>query len=175
MSTTKEPRMNNRRSSNEEIPFRRKEDQLKYDVTNKIVGAIKWLVVLNIVIMLIFYNTISNQNTTDTYQLKILNDLNEKVTLIQKKIDSNKTMGTVVSQNDPVPQDVFLPGICNACHHLKENSINIRASWSKDDFKKYVRGEIRIPSNGVMPKFSSSQITDEDLDTIYLQIIKNTK
>ena len=41
MSTTKEPRMNNRRSSNEEIPFRRKEDQLKYDVTNKIIGAIK--------------------------------------------------------------------------------------------------------------------------------------
>ena len=168
MSTTKEPRINRR--IQEEIPFRRKEDQLRYDITNKIVSAIKWLIALNMVILFVFYNTISNQNSTDTYQLKILNDLNEKVTLMQRKMDSSGGSNKVESVSES-----FLPGICNSCHHLKENSINIRASWSKDDFKKYVRGETRIPSNGVMPKFDPSQITDEDLDKIYLQIIKNIK
>lgn len=169
MSTTKEPRIN-RRLQQEEQPFRRKEDQLRFDITNKIVSTIKWLIVLNMVILFVFYNTISNQNSTDTYQLKILNDLNEKVTLMQRKLDSNGGYSKV----DTIGESL-LPGICNSCHHLKENAINIRASWSKDDFKKYVRGEMRIPSNSVMPKFSSSQITDEDLDNIYLQIIKNTK
>lgn len=169
MSTIKEPRTNRRISSYEDPPFRRKEDQLRYDITNKVVSAIKWLIALNMVILFIFYNTISNQNSTDTYQLKILNDLNEKVTLMSRKLekDSNNRVDVV--------SDSFLPGICNSCHHLKENAINIRASWSKDDFKKYVRGEIRVPANSIMPKFNPNQITDEDLDNIYLQIIKNAK
>lgn len=166
MSTTKEPRVNRRHQ--EEVPFRRKEDQLRYEITHKVVGAIKWLVALNMVILFIFYNTISNQNTTDTYQLKILNDLNEKVTIIQKRLDNQ-------NQPDINQTGIVLPGICNSCHHLKENSIILRASWTNEDFKKYVRGEIRIPSNSIMPKFSSSQITDEELDNIYQQIIRNTK
>ena len=165
MSTTREPRVNRR--VQEDQPFRRKEDQLKYDITLRVVGAIKWLVALNIIILFLFYNTISNQNSTDTYQLKILNDLNEKVTIIQKKLD-NQT-------RPEVSTGIVLPGICNSCHHLKENSIILRASWTNEDFKKYVRGEIRIPSNSIMPKFSSSQISDEDLDNIYQQIIRNTK
>lgn len=165
MSTTREPRGNRR--VQEDQPFRRKEDQLKYDITLRVVGAIKWLVALNIIILFLFYNTISNQNSTDTYQLKILNDLNEKVTIIQKKLD-NQT-------RPEVSTGIVLPGICNSCHHLKENSIILRASWTNEDFKKYVRGEIRIPSNSIMPKFSSSQISDGDLDNIYQQIIRNTK
>lgn len=169
MSTIKEPRANRRVSNYEDPPFRGKEDQLQYDITNKVVGAIKWLIALNMVILFIFYNTISNQNSTDTYQLKILNDLDEKVTLMSRKLENNS-----VNKNDVVAEP-FLPGICNSCHHLKENSINIRASWSKDDFKKYVRGEIRVPANSIMPKFNQNQISDEDLDNIYLQIIKNTK
>lgn len=153
------------RKRKEDPPFRRKEDQLRFDLIERIVGAIKWLIALVAIILYMFYSTINSQNRTDSYQLKILNDLNEKLVNLQKTINTDRNPNP---DRNPQP----LPGQCNVCHHLRENSIIIRTNWEYEDFRKYVRGELRIPENKIMPKFNRNQISDDEIRTIFEELKK---
>lgn len=51
----------------EDPPFRRKEDQLKFDMIEKTLTTTKWLIGLIVIILYFFYQTVSSQNQTDAY------------------------------------------------------------------------------------------------------------
>ena len=59
----------------EDPPFRRKEDQLKFDMIEKTLTTTKWLIGLIVIILYFFYQTVTSQNQTDAYQIKLQNEI----------------------------------------------------------------------------------------------------
>lgn len=150
MEELKKPIRNRRK---EDPPFRRKEDELKFNLFDKFLSLMKWLIALVILILFFFYRTIGSQNQTDQYQIKLLNELTEKVNSIAINQPSSKSV---------------VPGTCLVCHPFNSPSeLRRRSDLQLDNFKAYIRGTYRPISNTVMPKFDSSAITDKEIEDIY--------
>lgn len=144
------PRLNRRK---QDSPFRRKEDELRYNLFDRFLSLAKWLIALIIVILFFFYKTVSNQNQTDQYQIKLINELIDKVNHMQP----NKSL-----VND------IIPGSCLACHPMNTGAeLKIRSGYELSDFRAYVRGEKRIPENSVMPNFHKDNISDQQIERLY--------
>ena len=60
---------------------------------------------------------------------------------------------------------------CGACHN-ENNNIKVYASWNFNDFKNYMRGTKRIPQNNIMPNYTSSELSDLDIEKMY-EILKD--
>lgn len=60
---------------------------------------------------------------------------------------------------------------CGACHN-ENNVIKVYASWNFNDFKNYMRGTKRIPQNNIMPNYTSSELSDLDIEKMY-EILKD--
>ena len=146
----------------DDSPFRRKEDELRYNIIERMLSTFKWLVVLNMVVLYFFYSTINSQNITDAFQIKLMNDLTEKVN------QNTEILSKFYSKN-PVTQSI-IPGTCTACHVPDRMDIKIPREWALINFKEYVRGDIRIPNNGTMPKFDSKTIPDDQLEKIFIYL-----
>lgn len=133
--------------------FRRREDQLRYELFDKVISLSKWLIVLVLAILVFFYKTISGQNQTDQYQIKLLNEAIEKI----NHVNTNSS-----TKNE------IIPGTCLVCHPDNTPSqMKLRPNFSQDDFRAYIRGEIRIPDNTVMPKFNKDAISDQQIEKVY--------
>lgn len=143
----------------EDSPFRRKEDELRYNILERIMSAFKWLVVLNIVVLYFFYNTITSQNNTDTFQIKLLNDLSEKIDKSNKIIPKD-----YISIINPTPSK------CLTCHIQNKNDIIIRQNWGLREFKDYIRGNYRIPENKSMPHFTDNEVSDKEIEDIFIYL-----
>lgn len=153
------PRMTRRK---EDSPFRRKEDELRFNVIDNLVSMIKYLILVIAIILYFFYSVIKDQNNTDAYQIKLLNDITEKVNA------NNELLSRFYSKN-PIGDSV-VPGTCTACHVPGRMDIKIPKEWALQNFKDYVRGDIRIPNNGIMPKFDSKMILDDQLEKIFIYL-----
>ena len=141
----------------EDPPFRRKEDQLRFDVVDRTLSALKWLVALNMMVLYFFYQTVSTQNQTDAYQIKLQNEILSKLNSIQMVTPKEGS---------------FLPGSCIACHVPGRADIKLQKDWNYDNFKNYVRGTIRVPENNIMPKLDKDMVSDKELEQIYLNLKK---
>ena len=148
-----EPKKPTIRRRKDDPPFRRKEDELRFELFDRFLSLMKWLLLLSILILFFFYQTISSQNQTDQYQIKLLNELTEKVnTLVNQKYENNTP----------------IPGTCLVCHAVNgQNELRLKHSYTLSEFNDYVRGKYRPISNSVMPNFSSSVITDSEIEKIY--------
>lgn len=148
-----EPKKPTIRRRKEDSPFRRKEDELRFELFDRFLSLMKWLLLLSILILFFFYQTISSQNQTDQYQIKLLNELTEKV-------------NTLVNQNPE--NNTPIPGTCLVCHAINsQNELRLKHSYTLSEFNDYVRGKYRPISNSVMPNFSSSVISDSEIEKIY--------
>ena len=143
----------------EEIPtfqFRRREDQLRYELFDKVISLSKWLIILILAILFFFYKTISGQNQTDQYQIKLINEAIEKINHINTGTSN---------------QIEVIPGTCMVCHpDGTPSQLKLRNNFTQEDFRAYVRGERRIPENKVMPKFGNDKISDQQIDKIYIYL-----
>ena len=139
----------------EDPPFRRKEDQLRFDIVERILSTIKWLVALNIIVLYFFYKTISSQNQTDAYQIKLQNEILSKIAILNTSAQINTT-----------------PSSCIGCHVPGRMDIKLQKDWNYDNFRNYVRGTVRVPENNIMPKHDKDMISDKELEQLYLNLKK---
>lgn len=152
---------NSRKSKKIEEPkpiFRRREDEIKFEVIDKLTSYIKWLIAAILIILYFFYKTISNQNINDAYQIRLLTENADRLVRMEKYYSNN--VNTKV-----------LPSTCAVCHIPGRMDIIVPKEWTVDMFKYYVRGEgERFPSNGIMPKFNKAAISDQQLEEIFLDL-----
>lgn len=141
----------------EDPPFRRKEDQLRFDVVDRTLSALKWLVALNMMVLYFFYQTVSTQNQTDAYQIKLQNEILSKLNSIQMAAPKEGS---------------FLPSSCISCHVPGRADIKLHKDWNYDNFRNYVRGTVRVPENNIMPKLDKDMVSDKELEQIYLNLKK---
>jgi hypothetical protein len=150
MEESKKPTIRRRK---DDPPFRRKEDELKFNLFDRFLSLMKWLILLVMIILFFFYQTISSQNQTDQYQIKLLNELTEKVNAMANQ--KNTT-------NFPIP------GACLVCHAVNsQNELRLKHSYTLTEFNDYIRGKYRPISNSTMPNFDSSIISDIEIEKIY--------
>ena len=107
-----------------------------------------------------FYSIIITQNTTDAYQIKLLNEVNEKLSKQEQMLGIK-----FESQSRKA-----LPGTCIVCHAPGRFDIIIPKDWKYENFKDYVRGIVRVPENKTMPAFGPNIITDQQLEEIFLNL-----
>lgn len=158
----------------EETVFRRKEDKIKYEITNKVIGVVKWLIFLNLLLLYFFYSVTKDNKILVEYQMKMINDISQK---ISKNYTNNKadvvTSNNVMNHNyNKVFETSQNANKCASCHNTDMNVLFVRSIWNFEDFRKYVRGKIRIPSNNIMPNYTEKDITTKELEAIYFELTK---
>lgn len=157
-----EENINRMKRRKEDPPFRRKEDELRFNVIDNLLSMNKYLIIIIAIILYFFYSTVKDQNLTDAYQIKLLNDLTEKVNA------NNEILNKFVSKTS-IGENI-IPGTCTACHVPNRMDIKLPKEWALQNFKDYVRGEVRIPSNNTMPKFDSKMVQDDQLEKIFIYL-----
>ena len=159
--------------------FRRTNDVVQYQVFVSILKAyektlnlLKYTLIIIAIAIIFVYNSFSNDTTREDYQTLLLNDIILKLDDL-KKIQSG-------SNSPPVDKAKILERIldvshitkqCGACHN-SNNVIQIYASWNFNDFKNYMRGTKRMPQNNIMPNYTSSELSDLDIEKMY-EILKD--
>ena len=159
--------------------FRRTNGVVQYQVFVSILKAyektlnlLKYTLIIIAIAIIFVYNSFSNDTTREDYQTLLLNDIILKLDDL-KKIQSG-------SNSPPVDKAKILERIldvshntkqCGACHN-SNNVIKIYASWNFNDFKNYMRGTKRIPQNNIMPNYTSSELSDLDIEKMY-EILKD--
>lgn len=141
--------------------FRRREDEIKFDTIEKILSSIKYLIGLIAIILYFFYQIIISQNTTDAYQIKLLNEAIEKINKQEALLENRFSNGFTKKA---------LPGTCIGCHVPQRFDVVIPKDWKFDTFRDYVRGTTRVPANGVMPSFDKNILSDAQLEEIFVNL-----
>ena len=169
---------NNQKQPGEDFVFRRKEDQIKYDTTNKIVSIVKWLIALNFLLLYFFYSVTKDNKILVEYQMRMIGDISKKIERsqflqIQSPPGAPASQGMIKTESKEY-KSVFdtsvNAGKCMACHDSSQNPIALEPMWDYGDFRKYVRGEIRIPTNTIMPKYSENDISNGELEKMYFEL-----
>ena len=159
--------------------FSRTNDAVQYQVFvsilkayEKTINLLKYTLIIIAIAIIFVYNSFSNDTTREDYQIMMLNDVILKLDDL-KKIQSG-------SNSPPVDKAKILERIldvshntkqCGACHN-SNNVIKVYASWNFNDFKNYMRGTKRIPQNNIMPNYTSSELSDLDIEKMY-EILKD--
>lgn len=138
--------------------FRRKEDEVKYHTIDRLVGMMKYFVVIILIILYILYATITDYNKTNDYQLKLLNDIHSAIVPVENKQVIRNVKAFAVSADTSQ---------CKTCHANNTNVMYMKKDWKIEDFKSYVRGTKRDIPNSIMPKFTEEMIKDQDLEKMY--------
>lgn len=165
---------NNQKQPGEDFVFRRKEDQIKYDTTNKIVSIVKWLIVLNFILLYFFYSVTKDNKILVEYQMRMIGDISKKIerahfSEIPSPPGAPATQG-ISKEYKSVFDTSVNAGKCMSCHDSSQNPIRLEPMWDYGDFRKYVRGEKRIPTNTIMPKFLENDISNRELEKMYFEL-----
>ena len=151
-----------------DTPFRRKEDQLKYEITNKMISMVKWLIVLNGFILYFFFSEVSENKALTEYQLRLMRELGQK---IDQKIPDQAHAKLVAKTIDYLNENEATKQCVN-CHN-KENPVKILPSWGYKDFRDYIRGDFRIIDNPIMPKYTEKEFSERDIEKLYFRLMKD--
>ena len=159
--------------------FRRTNDAVQYQVFvsilkayEKTINLLKYTLIIIAIAIIFVYNSFSNDTTREDYQIQLLNDIVLKLDDLKKnqigtntnQIDKTKLLERIINISHNTKQ-------CGACHN-ENNVIKVYASWNFNDFKNYMRGIKRIPQNNIMPKYTSSELSDLDIEKMY-EILKD--
>ena len=159
--------------------FRRTNDAVQYQVFvsilkayEKTINLLKYTLIIIAIAIIFVYNSFSNDTTREDYQILLLNDIILKLDDLKKnqigtntnQIDKTKLLERIINISHNTKQ-------CGACHN-ENNIIKVYASWNFNDFKNYMRGTKRIPQNNIMPKYTSSELSDLDIEKMY-EILKD--
>lgn len=159
--------------------FRRTNDAVQYQVFvsilkayEKTINLLKYTLIIIAIAIIFVYNSFSNDTTREDYQILLLNDIILKLDDLKKnqigtntnQIDKTKILERILNVSHNTKQ-------CGACHN-SNNVIKIYASWNFNDFKNYMRGIKRIPQNNIMPNYTSSELSDLDIEKMY-EILKD--
>ena len=159
--------------------FRRANDAVQYQVFvsilkayEKTINLLKYTLIIIAIAIIFVYNSFSNDTTREDYQTLLLNDIILKLDDLKKnqigtntsQIDKTKSLERIINISRNTKQ-------CGACHN-ENNNIKIYASWNFNDFKNYMRGIKRIPQNNIMPNYTSSELSDLDIEKMY-EILKD--
>ena len=160
-------------------PQRRKDDPIYHPTLiemvksfEKVLNLLKYTVIALFVAMALLYNIFTGDTTREDYQIRMLNDIILKLDDIKKnqngtntnQIDKTKLLERIINISHNTKQ-------CGACHN-ENNIIKVYASWNFNDFKNYMRGIKRIPQNNIMPNYTSSELSDLDIEKMY-EILKD--
>lgn len=158
--------------------FRRTNDAVQYQVFvsilkayEKTINLLKYTLIIIAIAIIFVYNSFSNDTTREDYQILLLNDIILKLDDLKKnqigtntnQIDKTKLLERIINISHNTKQ-------CGACHN-ENNVIKVYASWNFNDFKNYMRGIKRIPQNNIMPNYTSSELSDLDIEKMY-EILK---
>ena len=159
--------------------FRRANDAVQYQVFvsilkayEKTINLLKYTLIIIVIAIIFVYNSFSNDTTREDYQIRMLNDIILKLDDLKKNqigtntnpIDKTKLLERIINISHNTKQ-------CGACHN-ENNIIKVYASWNFNDFKNYMRGTKRIPQNNIMPNYTSSELSDLDIEKMY-EILKD--
>ena len=159
--------------------FRRANDAVQYQVFvsilkayEKTINLLKYTLIIIAIAIIFVYNSFSNDTTREDYQIRMLNDIILKLDDLKKnqigtntnQIDKTKLLERIINISHNTKQ-------CAACHN-ENNNIKVYASWNFNDFKNYMRGIKRIPQNNIMPNYTSSELSDLDIEKMY-EILKD--
>ena len=159
--------------------FRRTNDAVQYQVFvsilkayEKTINLLKYTLLVMIVAIIFVYNSFSNDTTREDYQIRMINDIILKLDDLKKiqsglnssPVDKSKILERILDVSHNTKQ-------CGACHN-SNNVIKIYTSWNYNDFKNYMRGIKRIPQNNIMPNYTSSELSDLDIEKMY-EILKD--
>lgn len=159
--------------------FRRTNDAVQYQVFvsilkayEKTINLLKYTLIAIVIAIIFVYNSFSNDTTKEDYQIRMLNDTLLKLDDLKKnqigvntnQIDKAKLLERIINISHNTKQ-------CGACHN-ENNVIKVYASWNFNDFKNYMRGIKRIPPNNIMPNYTSSELSDLDIEKMY-EILKD--
>lgn len=142
------------------------------ETINKLLGQLKFALIVVFLTVLFFYFVVSKDNTKADYQIRLLNDILIKLESTDKPknpvldaINGKNTIQKIVDLSASTKQ-------CAACHN-EQNIIKLFPSWTYEDFKFYMRGTKRIPTNNIMPNYNSTQLSDKEIEQIYLILLQN--
>ena len=159
--------------------FSRTNDAVQYQVFvsilkayEKTINLLKYTLIIIAIAIIFVYNSFSNDTTREDYQIQLLNDIVLKLDDLKKnqigtntnQIDKTKLLERIINISHNTKQ-------CGACHN-ENNVIKVYASWNFNDFKNYMRGINRIPQNNIMPNYTSSELSDLDIEKMY-EILKD--
>ena len=159
--------------------FRRTNEVVQYQVFvsilkayEKTINLLKYTLIIIAIAIIFVYNSFSNDTTREDYQILLLNDIILKLDDLKKnqigtntnQIDKTKLWERIINISHNTKQ-------CAACHN-ENNVIKVYASWNFNDFKNYMRGIKRIPQNNIMPNYTSSELSDLDIEKMY-EILKD--
>ena len=159
--------------------FSRTNDAVQYQVFVSILKAyektlnlLKYTLIIIAIAIIFVYNSFSNDTTREDYQTLLLNNIILKLDDLKKnqigtntnQIDKTKLLERIINISHNTKQ-------CGACHN-ENNIIKVHASWNFNDFKNYMRGIKRIPQNNIMPNYTSSELSDLDIEKMY-EILKD--
>ena len=159
--------------------FRRTNDAVQYQVFvsilkayEKTINLLKYTLIIIAIAIIFVYNSFSNDTTREDYQTLLLNNIILKLDDLKKnqigtntnQIDKTKLLERIINISHNTKQ-------CGACHN-ENNIIKVYASWNFNDFKNYMRGIKRIPQNNIMPNYTSSELSDLDIEKMY-EILKD--
>lgn len=159
--------------------FRRTNDAVQHQVFvsilkayEKTINLLKYTLIIIAIAIIFVYNSFSNDTTREDYQIQLLNDIVLKLDDLKKnqigtntnQIDKTKLLERIINISHNTKQ-------CGACHN-ENNVIKVYASWNFNDFKNYMRGTKRIPQNNIMPNYTSSELSDLDIEKMY-EILKD--
>ena len=159
--------------------FRRTNDAVQYQVFvsilkayEKTINLLKYTLIIIVIAIIFIYNSFSNDTTREDYQIRMLNDIILKLDDLKKnqigtntnQIDKTKLLERIINISPNTKQ-------CGVCHN-ENNIIKVYASWNFNDFKNYMRGTKRIPQNNIMPNYTSSELSDLDIEKMY-EILKD--
>ena len=159
--------------------FRRTNDAVQYQVFvsilkayEKTINLLKYTLIIIAIAIIFVYNSFSNDTTREDYQMLLLDNIVLKLDDLKKnqigtntnQIDKTKLLERIINISHNTKQ-------CGACHN-ENNVIKVYASWNFNDFKNYMRGIKRIPQNNIMPNYTSSELSDLDIEKMY-EILKD--
>ena len=159
--------------------FRRTNEAVQYQVFvsilkayEKTINLLKYTLIIIAIAIIFVYNSFSNDTTREDYQTLLLNNIILKLDDLKKnqigtntnQIDKTKLLERIINISHNTKQ-------CGACHN-ENNIIQVHASWNFNDFKNYMRGIKRIPQNNIMPNYTSSELSDLDIEKMY-EILKD--
>ena len=161
--------------------IRRTNDDVQYQVFvsilkayEKTINLLKYTLIIIAIAIIFVYNSFSNDTTREDYQTLLLNNIILKLDDLKKnqigtntnqiEIDKTKLLERIINISHNTKQ-------CGACHN-ENNIIKVYASWNFNDFKNYMRGTKRIPQNNIMPNYTSSELSDLDIEKMY-EILKD--
>ena len=159
--------------------FSRTNDAVQYQVFvsilkayEKTINLLKYTLIIIAIAIIFVYNSFSNDTTREDYQTLLLNNIILKLDDLKKnqigtntnQIDKTKLLERIINISHNTKQ-------CGACHN-ENNIIKVHASWNFNDFKNYMRGIKRIPQNNIMPNYTSSELSDLDIEKMY-EILKD--